>query len=93
LSSDDDEVETFQSKTLKMCRLNPFLLSILFRHHQFKVPLSDPRLAFYLLVMGREMREVRKIQGTWVQIVKDKKTKTIQKKKVSATDNRETPSS
>jgi len=67
LSSDDDEVEIFLSKLLKMCRLNPFLLSILFRHHQFEVPLSGPRLAFYLLVMGGKMRKLKKIQGTWVQ--------------------------
>ena len=69
LSSDDDEVEIFLSKLLKMCRLNPFLLSILFRHHQFEVPLSVPRLAFYLLVMGGKMRKLRKIQGTWVQLM------------------------
>jgi hypothetical protein len=69
LSSDDDEVEIFLSKLLKMCRLNPFLLSILFRHHQFEVPLSGPRLAFYLLVMGGKMRKLRKIQGTWVQLM------------------------
>ncbi len=52
-----------------LCRLHPFLLSILFRHHQFEVPLSGPRLAFYLLVMGGEMRKLRKIQGTWVQLM------------------------
>jgi hypothetical protein len=48
LSSDDDEVENLLEQTFEMYRLNPFLLSILFRHHQFEVPLSGPRLAFYL---------------------------------------------
>ncbi len=41
-----------------MCRLNPFLLSILFRHHQFEVPLSGLRLAFYLLVMEGGNEEI-----------------------------------
>jgi len=69
LSSDDDEVENLLEQAFEDVQTKSVPLSILFRHHQFEVPLSGPRLAFYLLVMGGKMRKLRKIQGTWVHLM------------------------
>ncbi len=68
LSSDDDEVENLLKKTLQDVQtksvpsFNPLSSSPVRGS-------SGPRLAFHLLVMGGQMRKLRKIQGTWVQLM------------------------